>query len=159
MGKGGRTVAKAQKVANDMLVEIFNDILNIEENAMQYMGYEDVTMTEVHTIEAIGRETSKTMGKVAERLDITVGTLTTAINRLVKKGYVERHRDEGDRRIVLIQLTEKGRVVFDAHESFHEEMIENLLKDVNLTDDCELIRAMANLREFFKAKRHEICHK
>jgi len=152
-------VANAQKVANDMLVEIFNDILNIEENAMQYMGYKDVTMTEVHTIDAIGKNDPKTMGKVAEKLEITVGTLTTAINKLVKKGYVERNRNENDRRIVLIELTDMGKIVFDAHEEFHREMVENLLKDVNLTDDCELIRAMANLRDFFKSKRQVICHK
>lgn len=152
-------MANAQKVANDMLVEIFNDILNIEENAMQYMGYKDVTMTEVHTIDAIGKNDPKTMGKVAEKLEITVGTLTTAINKLVKKGYVERNRNENDRRIVLIELTDMGKIVFDAHEEFHREMVENLLKDVNLTDDCELIRAMANLRDFFKSKRQVICHK
>lgn len=152
-------MANAQKVANDMLVEIFNDILNIEENAMQYMGYENVTMTEVHTIDAIGKNEPKTMGMVAGKLEITVGTLTTAINRLVKKEYVERHRNDNDRRIVLIQLTEKGKLVFDSHEDFHREMIKNLLKDVNLTDDSELIRAMANLRDFFKNKRKEICYK
>ena len=33
------------------------------------------------------------MGEIAHDLRITVGTLTTAINRLIKKGYVERKKN------------------------------------------------------------------
>ena len=44
--------------------------------------------------------TRKTSSEVAKELSITVGTLTVAINNLVKKGYVERLRSEDDRRVV-----------------------------------------------------------
>ena len=47
------------------------------------------------------------MTHVANILEINVSTLTTTINKLVKKGYVERLRDDKDRRIVKIGLSEK----------------------------------------------------
>ena len=56
---------------------------------------------QIHTIEAIGLDRSRTMGEIAHDLRITVGTLTTAITKLIKKGYVERKRIEEDRRVVL----------------------------------------------------------
>lgn len=152
-------MADARQVANELLVDIFDDILMIEENVMRAMGHHNVTMTEVHTIEAIGRVEEKTMSTVAEALEITVGTLTTAVNKLVKKNLVTRMRDEGDRRIVLIRLTEEGQVIFDAHEQFHKDMIDHLMKDLELTDECELIKSLANLRDFFKIKRREIMKK
>lgn len=152
-------MADARQVANELLVDIFDDILMIEENVMRAMGHHNVTMTEVHTIEAIGRVEEKTMSTVAEALEITVGTLTTAVNKLVKKNLVTRMRDEGDRRIVLIRLTEEGQVIFDAHEQFHRDMIDHLMKDLELTDECELIKSLANLRDFFKIKRREIMKK
>ena len=37
------------------------------------------------------------------------GTLTSVVNTLVREGYVERRRDPGDRRVVRLYITEKGR--------------------------------------------------
>lgn len=89
------------------MVDIFNDILTIEETALKKGAFSDLSVKEMHTIEAIGMYQPRTMTEVAQDLKITVGTLTTAINRLVKKGYVERNRIEDDRRIVQVQLTKK----------------------------------------------------
>ena len=50
---------------------------------------------------------------------MTVGTLTIAINHLVKKGYVERSRSEEDRRVVLVSLSEKGEKAYFHHRMFH----------------------------------------
>ena len=49
------------------------------------------------------------MSAVAKSLSVTVGTLTIAMNHLVKKGYVERRRSEEDRRVVLVSLSEKEK--------------------------------------------------
>ena len=48
------------------------------------------------------------MSTVARELNVTVGTLTIAVNNLVKKGYIQRMRSQEDRRVVLISLTEQG---------------------------------------------------
>jgi DNA-binding MarR family transcriptional regulator len=49
------------------------------------------------------------MSQVADSLNMPMSTLTGVIDRLVKKGYISRNRNENDRRIVTISLTEKGR--------------------------------------------------
>ncbi|MBP2026213.1 DNA-binding MarR family transcriptional regulator [Acetoanaerobium pronyense] len=118
-------------------------------------GITDLSMNEMHTIEAIGYEDIKSMTETAEILRITVGTLTTSVNRLVKKGYVERLRDDTDRRIVLIKLTEKGKEVFKIHEQFHIEMVEKLLEDLNLEEDTALIGSLEKLKHFFDEKYSE----
>ena len=48
-----------------------------------------------------------TTTEVANKLNVTVGTLTVAVNALVKKGYVVRLKSETDRRIVILGLTKK----------------------------------------------------
>lgn len=92
---------------NTYLVSIFNDVLSIEENELKKSQFSDLTITEMHTIDAIGMYKKKTTTEVARELLVTVGTLTTSINRLVKKGYVERIRSEDDRRVVKLGLTKK----------------------------------------------------
>ncbi|HDR5349689.1 MarR family transcriptional regulator [Bacillus cereus] len=70
----------------------------------------DLTLskTEVFCLLWMERNTDITMTKIADLLDIPMSTTTGVVNRLVKKGYIERYRDENDRRIVLIRLTENG---------------------------------------------------
>ena len=81
---------KSYEIINRLLVETFNDILTIEEKSLREGAFNNVSITEVHTVKAIGLHTKKTISEVARELNITVGTLTVAINNLVKKGFVER---------------------------------------------------------------------
>ena len=122
---------RAQRL-NSLLVQLFNDILHIEEKVLKSSEIKDLSITEMHTIDAIGTQGNRTMGEIAHDLRITVGTLTSAINRLIKKGYAERTRTEVDRRVVLVSLTEKGMQAYKIHADFHKEMVEATL---NSCDD------------------------
>ena len=77
---------------NKILVEIYDDITHIEEYSIKSGAFNDLSITEIHTIEAVGLYGSRTMSEISSKLDITMGTLTTAIDKLIKKGYVERSR-------------------------------------------------------------------
>ena len=88
----------------------------------------------------------KTTSEVAKELSITVGTLTTAINKLVKKGYVERIRSEDDRRVVKLGLTKKGKLLFRVHQHFHREMVKNILDGMATA----LLDALKNLHDFLQ---------
>ncbi|MBC2575813.1 MarR family transcriptional regulator [Peptostreptococcus canis] len=139
----------SRKVINDIIVELFKNILTIEERSLRNRGIRDLSMTEIHTIEAIGINGSKTMSEVAEALDITMGTLTISITRLENKGYVYRTKDPNDRRVVLASLTKKGELVDKIHRNFHDEMIDHVMIDLKLDEDQALISALKNINEFF----------
>ena len=91
---------------NEILVKLFTDIMRIEEKAIITDDYKDISNNDMHIIEAIGISQPKNMSSVAKALSVTVGTLTIAINNLVKKGYVNRERSESDRRVVFISLSQ-----------------------------------------------------
>lgn len=99
----------AYESINKILVHLFNDIWELEEKAVITEEFKDLTNNDMHIIEAIGLGTGNNMSTIAKKLGITVGSLTTSMNSLVNKKYAVRHRSEEDRRIVNIQLTEKGR--------------------------------------------------
>lgn len=145
---------KSFNVLNELLVETFNDILEIEQKALKEGAFSELSITEIHTIEAIGMYEPKTMTEVAKTLDITVGTLTTAINNLVKKGYVERKRDEIDRRVVKIALTRKGKLAYRVHEKFHSDMVKATIEGLTEQEEDILIKSLDKLNNFFKEKYH-----
>ena len=138
------------KTVNDYLVSVFNDILTIEESELKKSQFKDLSITEMHTIEAIGIYNKKTTSEVAKELSITVGTLTTAINKLVKKDYVERIRSEDDRRVVKLGLTKKGKLLYRVHQHFHREMVKNILDGMATDEQQALLAALKNLHDFLR---------
>jgi DNA-binding MarR family transcriptional regulator len=139
-------------IINELLVNLFNDIVQIEQNELQNGNLNDLSVTEIHTIEAIGMYDPRSMSEVAADLQITVGTLTTAINRLIKKGYVERKRIEEDRRVVQIQLTKKGKLAYRIHHKFHVDMVKETIEDLSKIEEDVLITSLEKLNKFFKKK-------
>jgi len=147
---------KTQKVLNELLVQIFDDIVKIEEKALKQGPLSDLSVTEMHTLEAIGMYTQRTMSEVAQDLKITVGTLTTAINKLIKKDYVARKRIEEDRRVVLVELTKKGKLAYRLHEKFHNDMITATIDGLSEGEEEVLISSLEKLNDFFKAKNESM---
>lgn len=142
---------KTKKVINELLVEIFNHILAIEEEQLKKAGI-NLSMNEVHTLEAIANSEEPTMSNVAKKLRITTGTLTTNINRLVNKKYVTRYVDPNDRRRIFLQLTDTSREALKTHDKFHNEMIESLFEDLPIEEDEVLLRSLENIAKYFKEK-------
>lgn len=135
---------------NHILVKLFNDIMDIEQKAIITDAFKDITNNDMHVIEAIGIGAPKNMSSIARQLRVTTGTLTIAMNSLVKKGYVKRERSEKDRRVVYIMLTAKGKLAYKHHEEFHKQMTEALVQNMSEEDTELLVRAMTNLKEFFE---------
>lgn len=143
---------ESEAVLNMLLVKLFNDILKIEGAVLKDGEFSDLSVTEMHIIEAIGMDREMTMTEVANDLDITVGTLTTAINRLIKKEYVERRRIEEDRRVVLIKLTDKGEEAFKSHAKFHDDMIKSVILELSENEEEVLISSLKKITNFFEEK-------
>jgi DNA-binding MarR family transcriptional regulator len=135
---------------NELLVGLFHDIMTIEEKAIRKGPFKEVTVNDMHVIEAIGIEKSKNMSTVAKALGVTMGTLTISVNSLVKKGFVERIRSEEDRRVVLISLTAQGKKAFKYHQQFHEDMIQSIVGQLDADEKKVLQKSLSNLNIFFK---------
>ena len=113
---------KNLEILNHLLVETFNDILKVEEQSLQLAADCPVTVTELHTLDAIGNGEPRTVTALAAAMRVTVSTMTIAINRMEKKGFVEKVRENTDRRVVRVKLTDTGRTLSDTHERFHSRM-------------------------------------
>lgn len=138
------------KAINHVLVSLVNEIWKLEGEAIITKEFEDITNNDMHVIEAVGLGEGCNMSSIAKKLDITVGTLTIAMNNLVNKKYVERRRSEKDRRVVLVKLTDKGVAAYKHHEEYHREMIEAILSRLDDTELPVLMKMLEAVTEFFK---------
>lgn len=141
------------RAINDILVHLFNEIWELEEKAIITEEYKDITNNDMHIIEAIGLGEGNNMSTIARKLNITVGSLTTSMNSLVKKKYAERIRSEEDRRVVYIRLTEKGIKAYHHHEEFHKKMTDAVVAALDQEEVPVLVKTLNSLAEFFRSYR------
>lgn len=136
-------------VLNEILVDVFHQILAIQQKRLKKMGV-PLTLSEVHVLEAIEKTQEPSMSHIASKLHITVGSLTTSIKKLVKKGYVQRFQDSNDKRKVILENTEEAKVILSKHDAFHQSMIDAVVKDLDPSSMTYLIDSFKKLTSFFK---------
>lgn len=136
---------------NELLVNLFNNILAIEDENLRKQGV-DLSMTEVHILEAIIKSESNMMSAIAKYLMVTQGTLTVSAAKLEKKGYVKRIKDDEDRRIVRLVITDKAKEVLEVHDRFHDQMIDKIINELDIEEEQELLRSLQRVSAFFKEK-------
>ncbi|WP_027107809.1 MarR family winged helix-turn-helix transcriptional regulator [Lacticigenium naphthae] len=141
---------------NQYLVTIFNDVLAIEAESLRDGEFSDLSIKEMHTIEAIGMYKEHTTTEVSRKLGITVGTLTVSVNHLVKKGYVERVRSEDDRRVVKLGLTNKGRLLYRVHDKFHRDMVKETIDEMDPEEAQMLTKGLRNLYQFLEVTKQQL---
>ncbi|MBR5614656.1 MAG: winged helix-turn-helix transcriptional regulator [Clostridia bacterium] len=140
---------------NYFLVHVFNHILSWEEGSFKEMGISDLSLRELHVIEAVCnlKDVGKNrMSDIAGYLSITPGSLTTSVNTLVKKGYLVRENHNDDRRVVLIVPTVEAEKVNALHARFHSEMIQGIANALDADEVEVLVKALDNLSVFFAEK-------
>ena len=143
---------KAYGTLNYLLVDLFNDILSIEENELRRGKFSDLSMRDFHIIEQISRLGRTNMSVLAIKVRVTKGTLTVAIDHLVRKGYVERSRKSTDRRMVEVWLTDKAVEAETNHAVFHEAMIEEVMKILDAGELEVFESALGKVNRYFTEK-------
>ena len=137
---------------NEVIVDTYRSILRVEENILKRSDQTDLSISEIHMLEAVGKgkDRRRTISELAEVLNITLPSVTVAINKLMKKGYVEKVRGEEDGRIVYVSLTRQGRRIDSAHRYFHESMVRSIIRDMTESEMQALYKGVMKLDTFLK---------
>ncbi|CAG9606883.1 MarR family winged helix-turn-helix transcriptional regulator [Pseudoneobacillus rhizosphaerae] len=88
-----------------------------------------------------------TSGELSEYLDLSTPRVASALNSLSKKGFIKRKKDEQDKRVVIVNITESGKsFVKEEHE---EAMgaLEKILEKLGEQDAREFVRITKRIQE------------
>jgi DNA-binding MarR family transcriptional regulator len=80
------------------------------------------------------------MGDVARYFNVAMTTMSSAIDRLVKKALVERRRPEDNRRAVALTATDQGRQVVEDHIASYRDACRVMLRSLEPAEQSELTR-------------------
>ncbi|MBB3126919.1 DNA-binding MarR family transcriptional regulator [Paenibacillus rhizosphaerae] len=80
--------------------------------------------SEVHCIEAIGKNAEPNVTKLAESLYMTRGALSKLTKKLMEKGLIESYQKPDNKKEIYFKLTKQGEDIYNIHEKLHQEFQE-----------------------------------
>lgn len=143
---------------NRFFVDNFNNILRWEQRVLSGALDGVLSISEFHVIESVmlAMETGEnTMGEVARRLGVTVGTLTTAVKTLARKGFLLREKGDSDRRTVWLLPTNAAREANSVHSEFHRQMVSGIADCLDHNQLDALASGLAVLGNWFRSMERE----
>ena len=138
---------------NALLVDTFNDILKFEEKSLQSLLGIGVTVNEAHVLEAVGKgDGVATISDIANFLKVSLPSAAVAVQKLERRGFVEKTPDRQDGRKMNVSLTALGEKLDRAHRIFHRKMVKDISGVLSDEDKGPLLSRMEKLSLFFRQK-------
>jgi DNA-binding MarR family transcriptional regulator len=101
--------------------------------ALRYWHRGSLSLVHLNVLSVLDADGPLPMGRLADALDVSVASVTGIVDRMEKRGLVERRRDEADRRVVLVDLADGGREALRRISEGRREGLGQLL--IQLTDE------------------------
>ena len=87
---------------------------------------------------------------IADTVGMTAAAITQILNGLEKDGYIRRETDPGDRRVVLVHLTEAGETLMEPAFRNFSEMFEGLVNHLGEENARVLADLLNRVEDYFQ---------
>lgn len=145
----------SENTATEIMIHKFERVMNkynASEKKPKYYGTKDLLYrSEVHTIEAIGKNNKINVTQLAQYLGITKGAVSQMVDKLIKKDMVNKKTISDTENEVSLELTEKGILVYTGHEEYHKEFYTKIserlthLSTENIEAFLDVLNTLENL--------------
>lgn len=115
----------------------------------------NLTTSQLATLRQLGRAGSLSAGELARGISVSQATITGIVDRLELRGLVTRTRSDEDRRRVVIELTEAGRVVVASSPPPLHERFMVRLAELPEDERREIDRMLRRIVEMMEAEEVE----
>lgn len=124
-------------------LNIFAEVISglVVEHYQRHLAELDLTLPQVQALTALG-DGPVTTGRLAERLQISAPAITQLTERLARKGLIERRAAEGDRRCVLLALSEKGTRAVGEFRRRRQDVFRDALAPLSETERRQVVSAL-----------------
>lgn len=101
------------KLENQLCFPLYAAAREVVNLYTPYLAPLGLTYTQYLVFLVLWEEDDLTVGQIGERLLLGTGTLTPMLKKLENAGFISRHRQETDERVVRIRLTDEGIALRD----------------------------------------------
>lgn len=107
-------------------------VMRYDQNSISASGFS--SLSDFAVLEVLLHKGSLPVNTIGEKVLLTSGSITTAVQRLEKKGLVRREKSDADARVVLVHLTPEGKTLIEDAFISHAANLDRLF---DVLDDAE----------------------
>lgn len=126
-------------VIRNLFTDLFQQMVMSSKGLMGF----PVNNSQLKAMAAFHEDRRYSMGELCKIAKVKMPCMTEVVDRLVAEGFVERIRDTGDRRVVRVQLTARGK---KAHNTILHARETELMKIFGCLDEKDRMRLLKSLR-------------
>lgn len=133
----------------DSISQSYSLFNRVEQNILTNKRF-NLSVSELHLLEAINKNPlrGRMIGDLANDLMVTPSSVTIAVNRLEKKGYVVRKKSIEDGRQVYVNLTDKGRHADRIHKRIHWNLAKNVADGMTSEERKSVLNCFDRINSF-----------
>lgn len=115
------------------------------------------TSSQCYSLIEILKAGSLTMNDLSDKMNLDSSTMTRVIDKMVRDELIKRERDEADRRIVLVSLTDKGKEAAEILNSSVNEYYKKIISSIPKGKVDEVLNAISVLLKAFETSNPNCC--
>ncbi len=112
------------------IIRLANKYKRLDSKALNFGTGDLLFPSEIHIIEAIGKNYGSTVNELCRKFSVTKGAVSQIVNKLTKKRLLSKKRNPDFHKEIILSLTERGKKAFEGHERLHRAMDEELYRKV-----------------------------
>jgi DNA-binding MarR family transcriptional regulator len=137
----------ADQIDYGLVGGILEKLIRKYNKSIRHGEHHTLSISELVYLLSIKNDQMITMSALARAVGVSMSTATVMVEKLVKKGLVERIRDDGDRRQVYIRFLDEGERVYKAVQSARQQVAENVM---SIFDDKEKLLVYEALIKLYR---------
>jgi MarR family transcriptional regulator, 2-MHQ and catechol-resistance regulon repressor len=125
-----------------ILWKTYRAMLAKADESKKHVGLGD---SDFRVLEALLHKGPLPVNVIGEKVELTTGSITTAVDRMEAKWLVVRRNHPEDRRVRIVELTAKGRRLIEKAYAQHEIDMEKAMKVLSREDRSVLVELLKRL--------------
>jgi len=136
----------------DVLIALRRIIRAIDMRSRRLMQQAGFTGPQLLILQALGQHEEMSAGELAREINLSQGTVTSILDRLEKRGLIQRIRSESDRRKVFITLTEIGKEQLASAPTLMQEHFIERFNELKDWEQHQILASLQRLAEMMDAQ-------
>lgn len=119
-------------------------VMRADQQSIAALGFN--SLSDFAVLEVLLHKGPLPVNTIGEKVLLTSGSITSAVQRLEKQDLVTRVRGEGDARVVVVYLTAAGRTLIEKAFDKHAEHLEEIFADLSEIEKNQFLKILKKVR-------------
>lgn len=134
------------KCTNTPFLLLMQTSKSIQDRIRDEMTKNNLSVTEFSVLEVLYYKEKQTIQQIGSRILISSGSMTYVIDKLEKRGLIQRNDCLNDRRVIHVTLTDEGKELMQEIMPKHQQLVDYIFDALNPDETETIIKLLEKVK-------------